>query len=567
MPDFDPIPYRIRIGVTGHRALDDPGEIARRVEEALDKVLWTLFSNKSAAILDRVRAEGKTPIRFEVLSPLAEGADRLVARAVLNRDGASLRAVLPLTPEDYREDFATDDSKREFAELLALSRSPVELHTRRIADGYMGAEGQRELRRTAYRAAGEYAVDHTDVLIAVWDGEPARGKGGTAAIVEYALKQGRPVIRIWKGTSAVLNPDTCNGLDASALEGIDRFNRRPISDSQRADYVRNLDHELFDKPHSAAAIPAETRAIVNRLLIPQYAQASVVAKANRDAFHRAGRSIYLLSAAAVGCAAAGVLFRPLATLGFSAELALLLVIIYTLRQARRTHAHQTWIEYRFLTERIRAGIFMAICGVEPSPIEVLPYMGHSQTVNDWTIRVFSEIWNRLPALKGRRTQDFAALNQYVREAWIEDQIRFHRGKALREGQWRRRLARASTIVLPATAVAAAAHLILLAWEPGAGTAQSLVAVHRALHQGLAFVALLFPAIAASLAGMEAHREHLRLEKRSENMAPQLERLSRQMEVAGDPARFEALLHQADEIILRETQDWLMLMRYVEVKAS
>jgi hypothetical protein len=34
------------------------------------------------------------------------------------------------------------------------------------------------------------------------------------------------------------------------------------------------------------------------------------------------------------------------------------------------------------------------------------------------------------------------------------------------------------------------------------------------HQGLAFIALLFPAIAASLAGMEAHREHLRLEKRS-----------------------------------------------------
>jgi hypothetical protein len=84
---------------------------------------------------------------------------------------------------------------------------------------------------------------------------------------------------------------------------------------------------------------------------------------------------------------------------------------------------------------------------------------------------------------------------------------------------------------------------------------------------LAFIALLFPAIAASLVGIEAHREHLRLEKRSANMVPQLERLNRQMASATDPERFESLLPQVDEIMLRETQDWLMLMRYAEIKAS
>ena len=67
--------------------------------------------------------------------------------------------------------------------------------------------------------------------------------------------------------------------------------------------------------------------------------------------------------------------------------------------------------------------------------------------------------------------------------------------------------------------------------------------------------------------MEAHREHLRLEKRSANMAPQLEQVNKQMASATDPERFESLLRQVDEIMLRETQDWLMLMRYVEIKAS
>ena len=72
--------------------------------------------------------------------------------------------------------------------------------------------------------------------------------------------------------------------------------------------------------------------------------------------------------------------------------------------------------------------------------------------------------------------------------------------------------------------------------------------HCGFHQGLSFIALLFPAIAASPAGMEAHREHLHLEKRSANMALQLERLIRQMASANDPERFESLLQRVDEIM-------------------
>ena len=90
----------------------------------------------------------------------------------------------------------------------------------------------------------------------------------------------------------------------------------------------------------------------------------------------------------------------------------------------------------------------------------------------------------------------------------------------------------------------------------------------ATHRGLAFVALLFPAIAASMAGMEAHREYRRLEKRSANMRRQLKRLKWEMKSATYPEQFEGLLEQVDEeTMLRETQDWLMLMRYVEIKAS
>jgi hypothetical protein len=567
MPDFAAIPYRIRIGVTGHRRLDDPVALRATVRRAIDSEVEKLFPADSRQNIDRVRSAGTTDISFRVLSPIAEGADRVVARAVLDYPGARLDVVLPLTVEDYLEDFETEDSKKEFRDLLAQCRRPVPLRTRCIRDDRHDPGDQAELRRDAYKEVGEYVVNHCDVLIAVWDGQPARGRGGTAEVVKYAQEQNRPIIRVWGDAFEVLNRDSNNGLDASALDGIDRFNRQAITPEQRADYARNLDHDYFEKPETARDIPARTREFVNRCLFPYYAQGSILAKESQKRFYRAGKFIYALSAAAVGCAALGVLLPEVAWAGFGAELVLLIIIWLTLRQARRKHSHQGWIENRFLAERLRCGIFMAICGVEPRPIEVLPYMGHSQTVNDWTVRVFDEIWDRLPPLTGCSHAECLILNPYVREAWIGDQVKFHTGKEKREEHARRRLARIGNIVLPTTIAAAILHLLLLLWRPTRDAAESLHELHRGLHQGLAFIALLFPAIAASLAGMEAHREHLRLEKRSANMAPQLEQLNKQMASATDPVRFESLLQQVDEIMLRETQDWLMLMRYVEIKAS
>ena len=51
------------------------------------------------------------------------------------------------------------------------------------------------------------------------------------------------------------------------------------------------------------------------------------------------------------------------------------------------------------------------------------------------------------------------------------------------------------------------------------------------------------------------------------MKPQLENLRLRLSSATEPAILERLLHEVDEVMLRETQDWLMLMRYVEIKAG
>jgi hypothetical protein len=197
MAGLESNPYLIRIGVTGHRKLDDPVAMQALVKKAIDAEVEKRIPEESSRKTERVQQAGTNAIVFRVLSPLAEGADRVVARAILDYPNACLDAVLPLALEDYLEDFATEGSRAEFEELLKLCKKPVLLRTRRIQDERRDPDGQAELRRDAYANAGRYVVDHCDLLIAVWNGEPSRERGGTAEIVQYALKQNRPILRVW----------------------------------------------------------------------------------------------------------------------------------------------------------------------------------------------------------------------------------------------------------------------------------------------------------------------------------------------------------------------------------
>jgi hypothetical protein len=257
--------------------------------------------------------------------------------------------------------------------------------------------------------------------------------------------------------------------------------------------------------------------------------------------------------------AVAVLFKDLAPIGYGLELLLLLLIVFHVLRARWQHAHQFWMENRFLAERLRCGVFLALCGVDPEPIAILPFMGHAHAIDDWTVRVFDEIWNRLPELSRCTAEECAALSQYIAGTWIGGQVLYHTGKRDNERRSRERLEWIGNVVLPATIVAAALHLAPAVFRD--------VEWESWFHDTLTVIALVFPPIAASLAGIHAFREHLRLEKRSANLVPQLKKLQVKMQSVTDPDRFVALLQQVDEVMLRESQDWLMLMRYVDIKGN
>jgi hypothetical protein len=193
------IPGCLVIGVTGHRKLADEARLAAKIDAVLDEITaqppGERASQEAAGSRPRShgtglpmaigRGEGRneTPVRLVALSPLAEGADRLVAERVLAREGSELEVVLPLDEVDYEADFKTDASRAEFRALLARART---VHWMSRAPS----------RNEAYAAAGRYVVDHCDVMIAVWDGRAANGPGGTADIVAYARERGTRLVMI-----------------------------------------------------------------------------------------------------------------------------------------------------------------------------------------------------------------------------------------------------------------------------------------------------------------------------------------------------------------------------------
>ncbi len=162
---------KLCVGVTGHRSLAEPQALERRVEDALQR-------------LDRRFASAGLPWpELTVASALAEGADRLVARVVLRRPGAQLLAVLPLPRDDYRADFTDAASGQEFDDLLGRAD-----HVLLVPPA--------PSRDEAYAAAGRTVLAQCDVLIALWDGLPARGLGGTAELVVAARALATPLIWI-----------------------------------------------------------------------------------------------------------------------------------------------------------------------------------------------------------------------------------------------------------------------------------------------------------------------------------------------------------------------------------
>jgi hypothetical protein len=150
----------LRIAISGHRGL--PGTTAALVDKAIRAAL----------------AEHAPDVTG--ISCLADGADQIFARAVTDL-GGQFEAITPAA--GYRAGLPLD-AHAEYDRLLARAAAVRRLpFTESTSESHM--------------AASKLMVDDADELYAVWDGQPARGYGGTADVVAYAREHGTPVRVIW----------------------------------------------------------------------------------------------------------------------------------------------------------------------------------------------------------------------------------------------------------------------------------------------------------------------------------------------------------------------------------
>jgi hypothetical protein len=522
----------LRVGVTGHRSID-PGEPA--IVDAVRTMLAQIQQTRRAGTT-------ATPVDLTVVSALAEGADRLVAREALGR-GASLEVVLPLPRDDYECDFTSARSKAEFRALLAQAAAVTE----------QAAGGKRE---EAYERGGHAVVDRSDVLLALWDGRASRGRGGTAEVVSYARQQRVPVLRIpvarpgdrpprASPIDGQPLPDHHTPLSEDAFGGLDRFNVTSLRARGRGTGPVLLPAEVV------AAAPPQVREFV-AYAQPYFHRAERVARSSQRVYLRLTRLLYLLAAAAVVVVATQIIFFGSNPKIVWAEVVALVAAIVTLVLGRRAGWHDRWLAARYLAERIRSGVFLAAVGAGDG-LRPVPYSSRragpvqADPNREWAERAFHEIYWRASRSADVAETELPALRTLIMSAWIDDQIEYHTTTTGNLAMRQRRLTWLAVTLFGVSALVALLHSMhLLEWhsEPDVW----------------GFLSVVIPAIGAALSGYGAQREYARLAERSRLM---ISRLKEARDLVEDSTRLSSLQRatRTTELLMRsETADWYEVVR-------
>ncbi len=548
--NFDIVPFRIRFGVTGHRTLADTARLTAVVEEILTSRFLEAFTPAARSAMAKATA---TPIAFSVISPLAEGADRLVARAVLKM-GGQLEALLPLPSEEYEKDFSTLESRQEFTDLLGQA------HRTAVADCGVDS-GEADYRRKSYRCVGEQTVARCDILIAIWDGNEPQSKVGTGAMVAWALAKNKPVFILSTALPGTVELQNGGTLSADFIAELNAFNAFRISAEELNGYIDNEYADLFH-PSSAAPLPNPLKQLVRQRLIPAYCRASRIAEENQGRYFSTGKLAYLFSSLSVACMAGAIVFArmPLISLpGYMVELALLVTLFLMIRRAVHNRVHHRWMEHRVLSERLRMAFYFVACGEAPLATAKGKTIHHRNL--SWVELAYGEILYRLPEMARPATPSLQAYGAFLHEGWLGSQRDYHKGKVQTAAAKNKLLKKWGMGCFGLAIVVSVIHHL---FAFGAVAGYHVQGATLLVEELLSIIAVTLPAAGAAVNGYRSLLEQSRIASRSAGMAHHLERLMNRP-LPEDPAGFRHYLERIEELMLMESHDWLALMEHAELE--
>ncbi len=528
---FGPIP--LIVGVAGHRSLPD-AQLALR---GVVRDLLLDFRNRYPST------------RIVLLSALAEGADRLVAREALEL-GFSLVVPLPMEREEYEKDFTTPESVAEFRSLLLRADSVFVVRP-------FAANSTADARATAYATCGAYIAARCVELITLWDGEDSP-TGGTAEVVRFKLdgipapylpeheafdlSRCGPVLHVMTPRGA--KPDVEGAFSVTV-----RYPRFVVVDPAGAFESAKSDIERFNRDATRGPLAARIRDLTVRQ------QAESLA----NEYQR--RTAASLIAITVTVFLAFIAFNLYATFANHPVPLLVAYVVFGAGAfvpyliSRRGEWQLRYQDYRAFEQMLRTEEYWRIAGIERS---VASRFAESERATvDWVsiaLRALTEGPSKSDA--SSRPVSPRALKE-VYEEWILGQYRYFTGAGKRE----RVRERVSTRIIAASLVLSVALTVNSHIGSWFGTFHDFVGIVLFAATVLAVAAALIHNFAEKR-GWSEHSRHYELMAAlfgyaAERFAPILNET--QLD-APTMSRLRAILVALGDEAIRETAAWLNLHR-------
>lgn len=599
-----------RIGVTGHRSSRLRDDHVERIGAQLQSILDLAEGAAQAArrCYDQEYADAEPILYF--VSALADGADTLAAKRALDSKWRLL-APLPFAADDYARDFSGADH-REFEAMLDAAHSIAELDG--VRDGSMTEE-------RAYLQAGLVTVDQSDMMIAIWDGEDARGVGGTAMIKEEALKAGKPVI--WINAAAdtppvLIRPGAVEEPFSTEIfdQAFDDIVAPPPREEIEHSFAGKATHALFayrsfsdERPHQfnwgsffqfwerafAGKLPTvrlwnptpeaeienarsstlaqklqsspHDQAVFNDLIIPRFAWADHLAVHYGNLYRSSYFFNYLFAAAAVFLALIDLVASDFEfgskTIFISIEVSLIVLILGVTIAGKRGRWHEKWIDYRQLAEEMRLYRLYFLTLGRGFTEDIA--QGEAGDAAGWVDWYFDATRREAGMTSGSfAASEIRVIAQTVLKEEILPQIAYHERKAHLLHAMEHRLHHLGEYAFGATLLVCLVYLTL---DFNAGKETGLQKWAYATKNDIkGMVTLLtgfLPSLGAAFFGIRVQGEFGSTAERSHATAAQLEIIAGkfQLLVDGDQPRLDALrlrVEEAARAMLMENLDWRLL---------
>ena len=493
-----PIPFVLAAGVTGHRTEVLPeGGIAILRERVRDVLKELERSARALFAADQVRFAPVEPqLRF--VSPIADGADQIAAEVALEL-GWELQAILPFGRDYYRASLANDASRVAMDSLLRRASVVLEL------------PGDEEHSLEAYVMTGRATVSHCDVLIAIWDGLPPRGRGGTGEVVQLALTGGTAIIHVpltpggdtrilWSAFDPTVvtvadDPEVARPLDPADVDTLLRGLLMPPPNKQEQRFLKGfmserarqfrarIEYSLLltatgVKPfrardlttayakeqirdewrrYRAGCVEAHNISAPIGLLEEAYSWADQLATHFAQTYRSGHIFNFVLGGFAVCMGLAAFMAPHLKFEEAAFELLITLAIILNAIIGSREEWHRRWLDYRQLAERLRPMRTLKLLGIAaPDP----PGTETNPVPDRWIDWYAGGIWRAMGCPAGNIDRDCAArLAKAIADHEVEPQVSYHRRNAKQIYLLDHRLEQFGMVLFSATVIVSIVTLI------------------------------------------------------------------------------------------------------------